>query len=108
MEIDVLPEAGDELLDLRRRDLAEYTALLQALRYLKLRGITLSYPWTSQVKGTDLRELRPRRGRSRWRAFYRRDGDLLRIGAIGPEANIDKRGFEAAVHRASNRLQRRS
>jgi hypothetical protein len=43
-------------------------------------------------------------GRSPWRAFYRRIGDLLVIGAIGPEANVDRPGFRRATTRAEDRL----
>ena len=51
-----------------------------------------------------MRELRPRGGRSPWRAFYRRVGDVLVISAIGPEAQSNERGFRAAVERAVRRL----
>jgi hypothetical protein len=54
----------------------------------------------------NLRELRPRGGRSPWRAFYRRIGEALVIGAIGPEARVDGRGFSHAVEMAEARLDR--
>ena len=60
---------------------------------------------SSAVKGADgLRELRPRAGRSPWRAFYRYVGDVMVIGACGPEAGADPRAFQAAVQRATDRL----
>ncbi len=51
-----------------------------------------------------LRELRLRAGRSAWRGFYRRLGDVFVIAAIGPEAQADKRGFGRAVAAAQARL----
>jgi len=49
-------------------------------------GPTLPFPHQSSVQGVaDLRELRPRAGRSRWRAFYRRIGDVFVVAAVGPE-----------------------
>lgn len=68
-------------------------------------GGQLPYPHSSAVKGADrLRELRPRAGRSPWRAFYRCIGDVAVIGGFGPEARADPRGFRAAVQRAMDRL----
>jgi DNA-binding XRE family transcriptional regulator len=50
-------------------------------------GPRLPYPHSSAVKGADrLRELRPRGGRSPWRAFYRQIGEEFVVAAIGPEA----------------------
>ncbi len=58
-------------------------------------------------QGSGLRELRPRRGRSRWRPIYRRAGEgLFAILAIGPEAEIDKAGYARAVRLAKQRLKR--
>lgn len=51
-----------------------------------------------------LRELRPRAGRSAWRALYRQVGEVLVVAAVGPEAQSDPRGFERAVRRALQRL----
>jgi len=39
-----------------------------------------------------------------WRAFYRRMGDAFVIGAVGPEAKTDPRGFERALQNAAMRL----
>lgn len=64
----------------------------------------LPYPHSSAVRSTKLRELRPRGGRSRWRAFYRRVDDMLIIGSIGPEAGVDARGFTRAVDAAEERI----
>ena len=69
-------------------------------------GPDLPYPHSSAVQQADrLRELRPRAGRSPWRAFYRRIGDEFVIGAIGPDAE-DRRGFERAVRAAEDRLNK--
>jgi hypothetical protein len=58
-------------------------------------------------KGSGLRELRPRRGRSRWRPIYRRmDERLFAILSVGPEAEIDKDGYDRAVRIAKQRLER--
>jgi hypothetical protein len=51
-----------------------------------------------------LRELRPRAGRSAWRALYRQVGEVFVVAAVGPEARSDPRGFERAVRRALQRL----
>ncbi|MBI2302248.1 MAG: hypothetical protein HYU66_25375 [Armatimonadetes bacterium] len=77
-----------------------------ALKRLAVGGDTLGYPHTAAVKGAAemLRELRPRAGRSRWRAFYRREEGELVVAAIGPEAQVNRRGFERAVRTALERL----
>jgi hypothetical protein len=59
---------------------------------------------TTSARKDPISELRPRAGRSPWRAFYRRIGDDLVIGAIGPEAQVDSRGFQAAIAAAERRL----
>ena len=96
--------AEDELRQLRKLSIQEHAAMLTAIKKLRDIGPTLSFPHTSQVKGTKLRELRPRAGKSPWRAFYMRFGDVLRIGAIGPEAEHDPSGFQRAVDAAWSRL----
>lgn len=99
-----LPEAQDELLALPAR---EQVALVHVADKLEVMGVALSDPDCSQVRGAQsLRELRPRRGRSRWRAFYRRVGDVWMIGAVGPEAKVNPQGFRAAVAAATRRLAR--
>lgn len=68
-------------------------------------GATLPFPHSSQVRGaTNLRELRPKAGRSPWRAFYRRVDQALVIAAVGPEAKVNPQGFQAAVVAAERRL----
>ena len=76
----------------------------QRVQEARSRRITLGAPHTSQVKGSSLRELRPRRGSSPWRALYRRVGDVLVIAAIAPEAKVNPRGFARGVRAAETRL----
>lgn len=51
-----------------------------------------------------MRELRPRAGRSRVRAFYGRAGDVFVVVGVSPEAQVDHRGFERAVRAGVQRL----
>ncbi|SRR6266540_4108301 len=101
MEVRLLPEAREELGSLLS---AERTAMVNALKKLEAGGPTLGAPHTSQVKGSTVRELRPRGGRSPWRALYRRVKDTMVVAAIGPEAEVDRRGFDRAVANAERRL----
>ena len=76
-----------------------------AVEKLASLGPALPYPHQSDVRGAvGLRELRPRGGRSPWRAFYRRAGDEFIVAAIGPEAKSDPKGFSRAVRAASRPL----
>lgn len=84
---------------------AEKEAMRNAIGKLEQAGEMLAYPHSSQVRGAaHLRELRPRAGRSPWRAFYRRIGEEIVIGAFGPEARADPKGFARAVRSAEERL----
>lgn len=89
---------------------AERVAIAHVIEKLEVDGPALRGPHQSGVKGEEgsgLRELRPRRGRSRWRPLYRRiDETLFAILAIGPEAEIDKAGYATAVRLAKQRLKR--
>jgi hypothetical protein len=59
--------------------------MLNAVEKLTVFGPALPFPHSSAIQGAErLRELRPRAGRSPWRGFYRRLGDVLVISAIGP------------------------
>ena len=96
-----LPEAAQERATLPK---AERAALINADAKLSAYGPLLGYPHTSAVRGADrLRGLRPRAGRSAWRALYRQVGELF-VVAVGPEAQSDPRGFDRAVRRALQRL----
>jgi hypothetical protein len=97
------PAAVAELRDLQKRAAGEAAAMLHAVQQLQANGIQLSYPHSSKVRGA-LRELRPRAGGSPWRGFYQRVGDSMVMAAIGPEAQHDRRGFEATIARALQRL----
>ncbi|MDA8286546.1 MAG: type II toxin-antitoxin system RelE/ParE family toxin [Actinomycetota bacterium] len=83
----------------------ERAALINAEIKLAVFGPNLPFPHSSVVQGADrLRELRPRGGRSPWRALYRRIGGEFVIAAVGPEAQVDPRGLGAACRRAEARL----
>jgi len=96
------PDAEVELSKVPAR---EKVAIDTALDKLRVIGPSLGFPHTSAVKrARGLRELRPRQGRSPWRAFYRQIGQVLVVGAVGPEASVDPRGFARAVKAAEERL----
>ncbi|MGH2878455.1 MAG: hypothetical protein ACRDK4_02455 [Solirubrobacteraceae bacterium] len=85
----------------------ERNAVDNAVDKLASLGPLLPFPHSSKVMGDpggSLRELRPRAGRSPWRCIYQRIGDVFVIGAIAPEAQKDKVGFERAVSAAKTRL----
>lgn len=88
------PAANEEE---RRLTAAEKAAMANVVTKLRTVGPALGFPHQSAVQGTSLRELRPRAGRSPWRALYRRFGDEFVVGAIAPEAMVDRRGFDRAV-----------
>jgi hypothetical protein len=74
---------------------AERAALDHAVDELQELGSTLGFPHSSAVQGMPggLRELRPRRGRSPYRAIYRRVGRVFVIAAVCPEAVEDPKGI---------------
>lgn len=86
----------------------ERVAIAHVIEKLQVSGPALRSPHQSAVmgeEGSGLRELRPRRGRSRWRPIYRRmDERLFAILSVGPEAEIDKPGYDRAVRTAKQRL----
>lgn len=98
----VHPEAEPEYETL---DAREALAVDSAIDKLQNAGPRLGFPHSSAVKGADkLRELRPRGGRSVTGVFYRQFGDVLVIGAYGPEAEHDPKGFKRACRAAQKRL----
>jgi hypothetical protein len=102
VEVELHPEARAELATLPER---EQGAVREAIVKLRALGPALGFPHSSAVRGADrLRELRPRAGRSRWRAFYRQIGQVMWVGAIGPDAGVDRLGFARAVRSATRRL----
>lgn len=88
---------------------SEVVAMLNAAQKLEAAGPRLGHPHSSAVRGEvgqGFRELRPRAGRSRWRPIYRRvSPSTFVIFAVGPEAEIDSRGYDAAVARAVERFE---
>jgi hypothetical protein len=98
------PDADIELSKIPAR---ERVAVDTALEKLRAAGPTLGFPHSSAIRGSTggLRELRPRQGRSPWRAFYRRIGSALVVAAVGPEAGVDPKRFTRAVKAAEQRLQ---
>jgi phage-related protein len=102
MDVDILPAAIDEL---RALPVAERKAMVNVLEKLRIFGTQLPYPHSSQVKSTQLRELRPRAGRSPWRALYQQVGMRIVVLAIVPEAMYDSRGFERGLREALDRMK---
>jgi hypothetical protein len=97
---------ADAVEELMRLPKDEQAALDHAVEKLAALGPRLPYPHQSAVKGHQgLRELRPRGGRSPWRALYERRGGAFVIAAVAPEANVDTRGFDRAVRWAGQRLE---
>jgi hypothetical protein len=105
VKVTVCDDAQEEL---RALPLAERKAMYNAFEKLESLGDRLGSPHSSSIVGVSvtLRELRPRAGRSPWRAFYRRIGSEMVVGAIGPEALVSSSGFRQAVNLAADRLRR--
>jgi hypothetical protein len=98
-----LPEADEERGKLPG---TERAALYNAERKLESLGPALGYPHTSDVReAPGLRELRPRQGRSPWRALYKQVGDTFVIAAVCPEAKSNPRGFSRGCAAALERLE---
>lgn len=91
-------------------DVTERVAIAHVIEKLEVDGPALRSPHPSGVmgeEGSGLRELRPRRERSRWRPIYRRaEEELFAVLAVGPEAEIDKAGYGKAIRLAKQRLKR--
>jgi hypothetical protein len=97
------PQAVEELM---RLPTDEQVALDHAVEKLAVLGPRLPYPHQSAVQGQQgLRELRPRGGRSPWRALYERQSSAFVIAAVAPEAEVNPRGFDRAVRLARRRLE---
>lgn len=103
IDVDVLEEARAELAAIPARERYAVNSAIDKLREL---GDALGYPHSSAVKDAPgLRGLRPRQGRSPWRAFYGRTGNrLFVVAAIGSEAQHNPRAFRRAVAAAQERL----
>lgn len=98
--------AEDAEVEYDRLSHAERAAMQSAIEKLIVEGPLLGAPHSSSVRGSriGLRELRPRAGRSPTRALYRRVSDFMVIGAICPEADNDRRGFDRGIANAERRL----
>jgi hypothetical protein len=84
---------------------AEIAAMINVDTKLRVLGPALGYPHSSAVRDAPgLRELRPRGGRSPWRALYRQVGDRFVVAAVGPEAQVDLQGFRRSCRTALKRL----
>jgi hypothetical protein len=95
------PDAVVELLAMKSKE--EHRALLNAVRKLGELGEQLGPPHMKPLKGdraAALRELRPRQGRSDWRAIYRRAGNFYAILAIDRHKN-----FATLIERARVRAE---
>lgn len=101
-----LPKAVAEYRELPHR---EQAALDNAVAKLAVIGPSLGYPHTSDVRTEPgIRELRPRAGRSPWRALYRQASEAtVVIAAVGPEAQHDAKRFRRACRHAAARLAER-
>ncbi len=97
------PGAEEDLANLKV-PARERFAVDSAIEKLKSIGDQLGFPHSSGV-GSGLRELRPRQGRSPWRALYSRVANTMVILAVGPEAEHDQPGFDRAVQLAKERLR---
>jgi hypothetical protein len=96
------PDAVVDLLEMKSKE--EHRALLNAVRKLGELGEHLGPPHMKPLKGdraSALRELRPRQGRSDWRATYRRAGDFYVILAIDRHKE-----FAALIERSEARAER--
>lgn len=77
----------------------ERKAIFNAVDKLRQLGEQLMPPHMKPLRGAGgLRELRPRQGRSDWRALYARHGDVYVVLALDRHAN-----FDALVARAQRR-----
>ena len=102
MKVLIHPLAEPELAQLPS---VEKAAMDHAMEKLEALGARLPFPHQCGVRGArGLRELRPRAGRSPWRAIYRQIADAMVIGAFGPEAEVNRNGFDRAVAAAQRRL----
>ncbi|MBI2301318.1 MAG: type II toxin-antitoxin system RelE/ParE family toxin [Armatimonadetes bacterium] len=102
LEFVILDEAELEVMALPP---AEEVAMRRAFEKLQVMGEELGFPHSSAVRdGEGWRELRPRRGRSPWRAFYRRWRGFMVVASVGPEALVDPRAFRRALAQGHDRL----
>jgi hypothetical protein len=99
-----LPEAREERREIK--DSKERKAIDRAVDKLEQLGPDLIQPHQRNVEGSteSLRELRPRRGSSQWRPLYwRHDEKTFIIGAVAPEVDTNKRGYNLGIRHAEER-----
>jgi hypothetical protein len=97
------PDAVNELVTLVKSKEAHRSLINAALKLRDL-GERLGPPHVKLLQGNaanGLRELRPKQGRSDWRAIYRRSGSVYVILAVDRHAN-----FESLIARAQARAAR--
>lgn len=89
------------------RDARQRKGILTVASFLRELGPKLVEPHSKALAGTrKLRELRPGGGRVPVRSLYAQVSDRqFVILAIGPESQVDPRGFKSAVQRAQNRAK---
>ena len=92
--------------ELEQLSTSEEVAVRTVMAKLEAMGSKLGFPHQSAIRGVEnLREMRPRSGRSPTRAFYSQTGaEQFHVCAIGPEASVDPRGFNRSVRQAKQRL----
>jgi hypothetical protein len=101
------PAFAHELAELKRSDSAEVKAIEHAIAVLQTMGPRGGFPHTSAVRTSSqfaLRELRPRRGRSRHRVLFTTRGGRCILLALAPEANHRPRAFRQSVLDAHQRI----
>jgi hypothetical protein len=102
------PAAEGELEAIGLQDQRQHDAILRVVDKVRYLGFRLPAPHQSAVKGaigSGFRELRPLQGRSPWRPIYTQVAEkTFVILAIGPEAKMNRRGFDRAVRRARQRF----
>lgn len=95
------PEAEDEAAGLVSK---ESVAIENAIEKLRSAGVKLDKRHSDHV-GDGLWELRPRAGRSPWRAIYKRIGETtFVILAVCPEYEENKKGFNKGLKDAAKRF----
>ena len=88
------------------KDAKQKKGVLTVADILRQVGPKITEPHAKPVKGTKgLYELRPSGGRALVRPLYVRRGDVFKIVAIAPEAQVDPSGFASAVDRARRRAK---
>ncbi len=96
-------EAEAELAALPR---TEQLSIGRAAVRLEALGSQLPFPHQGAARGTKgLQELRPKNGRSPQRVFYRQIApEVFKIGAVGPEYLVNRKGFDRSIRLAEERL----